>query len=181
MKKSDIYEIAIKILGLYLFFISIGLLRETLTTYTVMLKSNQTPDSFGNFDQTPFFILTLANFVLQIIFASILTFKTKTLAKLICKPTDYNETASLFVDRKVIYEIALVIVGLLTIIWTLPDFAFKLKGHIQLVQSNLQTKNNDTNFIITSTIKLIVGLIAIIYARPISKSLAKNDRTGQPE
>ncbi|MBL0049222.1 MAG: hypothetical protein IPP32_14140 [Bacteroidetes bacterium] len=45
----------------------------------------------------------------------------------------------------------------------------------------MQTKENDTNFIITSAIKLIVGLIAIIYARPISKSFAKNDSTGQPE
>ncbi|MBK6953238.1 MAG: hypothetical protein IPH24_14700 [Crocinitomicaceae bacterium] len=179
MKKSDIYEIAIKILGLYLFFTSIALLRDMLTTLTVMTQAKQNPDAFGDFDQTPFFILSIANFAFVILFAAFLTFKTKTITKFVCKPTDYEETSSLFADRKVIYEMALVIMGLLSIVWTLPDFAFKLKNHIQLVQSSMPTKDFDTNFIIASAIKIVVGLIAIIYAKSISTIVIKDNKNGQ--
>ena len=181
MKKSDIYEISIKILGLYLFFTSIGLLRDVLTTFAVMTQTKQNPDAFGDFDQTPFFILSIANFAFVILFATFMTIKTKTITKFVCNPTDYEETSSLFADRKVIYELALVIMGLLIFVWTLPDFAFKLKNHIQLVQSNIPTKDYETNFIITSAIKIIVGLIAIIYAKSISTILVKDNKNGQTE
>lgn len=181
MKKSDIYEITIKILGLYLFFTSIGLLRDVLTTFAVMTQTKQNPDAFSDFDQTPFFILSIANFVFVILFAAFLTLKTKTIVKLICKSTDYEETSSLFADRKVIYEMALAIMGLLLIVWTLPDFAFKLKNHIQLVQSSMPTKDYDTNFVITAAIKIVVGLFAVIYAKSISTILVKDNKNGQTE
>ncbi len=181
MKKSDIYEISIKILGLYLFFTSIGLLRDVLTTFALMTEAKHNPDAFGEFDQTPFLILSIANFVFVILFAAFMTLKTKTITKLVCKPTDYTETSSLFADRKVIYEMALVIMGLLLIVWTLPDFVFKLKNHIELVQLNTPTNYLDTNFIITSAIKIVVGLIAIIYAKSISTILIKGSKNGQTE
>lgn len=181
MKKSDIYEIAIKILGLYLFFSSIGLLRDLLTISVVMTQTKQNPDAFGGIDQTPFFILSIAYFVFVILFALFLIFKTKSIVKLVCRPADYEETTYLFADRKVIYEIALVIMGLLMILWTLPDFAFKLKSYIQYTQNNIPTKDYDTNFIIISAIKIVVGLVAIIYAKSISTTLAKDNKNGKPE
>lgn len=181
MKKSDIYEIAIKILGLYLFFTSIGLMRNVLTTFVVMTQAKQNPDAFGDFDQTPFFILSIANFAFVILFAAFLTLKTKTIVKFVCRPTDYEETSSFFADRKVIYELALVIMGLILAVWTLPDFAFKLKSHIQLVQCNMPTKDYDTNFIITSAIKIFIGLITIIYAKSISTILVKDSKNGQTD
>jgi hypothetical protein len=181
MKKSDIYEISIKILGLYLFFTSIGLVRDILTTFAVWTQAKQNPDAFGDIDQTPFLILSIANFLFVILFAAFMTLKSKTITKFVCKPQDYEETSSLFADRKVIYELALVIMGLLIIVWTLPDFAFKLKNHVQLVQSNMPTKDYDTNFIITSAIKISVGLIAIINAKSISTILIKDNKNGQTE
>ena len=179
MKKSDIYEIAIKILGLYLFFTSIGLLLDILTTFAVITQTKPRP--FGGFDPAPFFILSTANFAFVILFAAFLTLKTKTIVKFVCRPTDYEETSSLFADRKVIYELSLVIMGLLLILWKLTDFVFKLKTHIQLIQSNMPTKDYDTNFIITSVIKIVIGLIAIIYAKSISTFLVKDNKNGQTE
>jgi len=168
MKKSDIYEIVIKVLGLYLFYTSIGLLYDILATYSVIIQSKRFADDTGGFNQTPFFILSIANFVVVILFASFLTFSTKAIVKLICKPTDYNETATLFADRKVIYEMALVIMGLLLIVWTLPDLAFKLTNYIQLVQSGMPTKDYDANFLITAAIKIVVVGTACNYLRKIN-------------
>ena len=179
MKKSDIYEIAIKILGLYLFFTVIGLLRDLLFAFAYMDEAKRNSDLFEQIDPTPYFILSIANFMVVILFASFLTFKSKAIVKLVCKSTDYNETATLFTDKKVIYEMALAIMGLLLIVWTLPDLAFRLKNYIQFVQNDMPTKNYDTNFLITSTIKIIVGLIAIIYARAISIFLIRDSKNGR--
>ena len=172
MKKSDIYEITIKILGLYLFFTSIGLLRDMLTTFAVMTQTNENPE-FGNFDQTPFFILSIANFVFVVIFSAFLTFKTKSIVSFVCNQKDFEETSSIFADRKVIYEIALVIMGLLLIIWTLPDFAFKLKNHFQTVQNNMLTIDQNADFIFPSIIKIIIGIVTIIYAKSIATILER--------
>jgi len=174
MKKSDIYEISIKILGIYLFFTSIGLLREVLTTVSVIFIDKQNAHSLNESGATAFSILSLANFLFVIVFASFLTFRTKSIVKFVCKSTDFNETTNIFADRKVIYEIALVIMGLLLITWTLPDFAFKLKSHIQQIQSEMSINNFDINFIYVSAIKIVVGLIAILNAKSLSKLMVKN-------
>jgi hypothetical protein len=69
---------------------------------------------------------------------------------------------------------SLVITGLLLVIWTLPEFAYKLKNYIQLLQINMTTKYNDTNFLITSAIKIVLGIIAVIFAKSISTALVKD-------
>jgi hypothetical protein len=181
MKKSDIYEIVIKIVGIYLFFTSIGLLRDLLSAIAAIMQLIQNPDAYGDFDQTPFLILSIAYFVVVILFAALLTLKTKTIVKLVCKPSDYEETSSLFADRKVIYEIALVIMGLLLILWTLPDFAFRMRNYMTLVRSHIQPENYDTNFIGASAIKIVIGLIAVVYAKSISKVLIRDINKGNPE
>jgi hypothetical protein len=175
MKKSDIYEITIKLLGIYLFFTSIGLLREVLTVTSSIAVNNQYNDSVTGSTNKAFFILCTTNFLFVMVFASVLTFKTKAIVKLVCTSTDFDETSTLFADRKVIYEMALVIMGLLLIIWTLPDLAFKLKNQIQTVQSDIPTKDYDKHFIYASTIKIVVGLIAVVNAKSISKRIVKNN------
>jgi len=174
MKKSDIYEVAIKILGLYLFVIVIGTLRDLLTNFAILSAAKQNPDAFGQFSQTPFFLVSFFNFVLLTLFASLVTFKTKAIVKRICSPTDFEENAKLFADRKVIYEIALVLTGLLLIVWTLPDFAFKLANYIKLVQSKSPTETYDNNFLITSSLRIIAGLFAILTAKSLATFFAKD-------
>lgn len=182
MKKSDIYEVAIKILGLYLFFTSIGLLRDVFSSIAVaLIETKQFSNRHNDFNQTPFVILSITNFVIVIVFAAILTFKSKSIVKSVCKPSDYSETASLFADRKVIYEIALIIMGLFLILWTLPDLAIKLKRHIQLVQNNAPSHLFDTDFIITSVIKIAIGLLAVIYGKSFSRFLTKDEKQNTHE
>lgn len=175
MKKSDIYEIAIKLLGLYLFFKVIELLNHVITACVLYFQTKNNPQLFGNFDQKPLFILSIVNLVLVILFASLLTFKTKMLVKLVCKPDDYTDTASLFADRKVIYEMALLIMGLFTVVWALPDFIFQIKNYLQLKDS-LPDNDNSTNFILQSGIKIVIGLVAIVYANVLAKLFVRNNK-----
>lgn len=181
MRKSDIYEVAIKIFGLYLLFTSIDLLTAMLTTVVMLTQVKQHPQAFGSFDQMPFFILSVANFVLVVLFALFLILKTKAIVKFVCNPTDYEETGSLFADRKVIYEIALVLMGLLLTVWILPDFVITLKEHIIVVQSDMPTDQYNTNFMITAAIKIVVGIMVIIYAKSLSTLFVKVNKKGNTE
>ncbi|MCL7989059.1 hypothetical protein M8998_14010 [Sphingobacterium sp. lm-10] len=173
MKKSDIYEIAIKVLGLYLLFTCIDLLTAALATSALLIHAKQNPEMFESFGQTPFLILSIANLVFVVLFALFLTLKTKTIVKFVCKPSDYEERSMLSVDRELIYEIALVLMGLILVVWTLPDFAIKLKEHITLVQSDVPTNEYDTNFVITAAIKIALGITAVIYSKSLAVGLGK--------
>ena len=76
MKKSDIFEVAVKILGLYLFVLVIGSLRD-ISMYLAVVGA-QKPGSFGDFNQTPFLLISVFYFLVLFAFAFLLTFKTKT-------------------------------------------------------------------------------------------------------
>lgn len=174
MKKSDIFEVAIKILGLYLFVLVIGSLRDILI-YLVVAGA-QKPGSFGDFNQTPFLLISAGYFLALFSFAFLLTFKTKTVVKKISLSSDYEESAQLFADKRVIYQIALVLTGLLVIIWTFPDFAFRLVGYFQLLHSGAPVRHNDSDFLITSAIKVIIALFAILKSNYLSSLLASNKK-----
>ena len=171
MKKSDIYEIAIKILGLYLIFKVLDSLKE-LITYLSFLNN---PSSMGLFDQTPVIAITVFNFLIVTLFAWLLIFKTKTVTTWICKKEDYQETAKLFTEKKTIIEIALILFGLIVIVWTVPDFAVKLKNHINLLQNEFTVNMNDKGYIYIAGLKSILGIIAIAYAKSIASALTKKE------
>jgi len=62
----------------------------------------------------------------------------------------------------------------------LPEFIYKLKNYINYVQTNLPTTDYDKAFLITSAIKIGIGLLAIIYATELSNILSKNKKEKEP-
>jgi hypothetical protein len=62
----------------------------------------------------------------------------------------------------------------------LPDFIYKLKNHINYVQVNLPTTDYDKAYLLTSGIKIGIGLIAIIYSTEFSNILTKRSKTNEP-
>ncbi|MDD4993749.1 MAG: hypothetical protein PHR83_16125 [Paludibacter sp.] len=182
MRKSDIYEFAIKILGLYLVVSVIEHLREVISYATVLIQYHDKPEQFDGFNQIPLLIVTLFNFLLLATFAWLLIFKTRKLTSLICTKEDYSETTKLFADKKSIIEIAIIVVGLMTVIWTIPEFAIKLKNYVYMAQNSFTAPMNDKTFLFIGGLKIVVGIIAISYAKSISsyvsKEKKKNDENG---
>ncbi len=173
MKKSDIYEFAIKILGLYLVVSVIDHLREVITYVTVLIQAHDKPELFGGFNQTPVFIVTVFNFLLITTFTWLLIFKTRKLTSLICTKEDYSETTKLFADKKTIIEIAIILVGLMTIIWTIPEFGIKLRNYVYMAQNSFSSTMNDKSFLWIGGLKIVVGIIAVSYAKTISSYFSK--------
>ncbi|TCK80827.1 hypothetical protein [Albibacterium bauzanense] len=178
MTKSDIYEIAIKILGFYLVTLLIIQFREVLTYVTVLMQAQNNPGMMGNFNQTPILIATVCSFFVLVAFTWLLLFKTKKVTKLVCKKEDFEEPIKFFTDKKTIYEIALTIVGLLTIILTLPDFAYRLKNHIQSIQNDFSTESYDRSFLVIAGLKILIGILIIIYSKTISSYFSKDKING---
>ena len=169
MKKSDIYEIAIKILGLYLIIVLIGQLKEILISLAVLNQIWQDPGhTDGNYPILIFWTMLLC-FVLLGCFAYYLIFKSAKITRLICKPGDYENPVNFTANKTVIYEISLILLGLVTIVLTLPDFAFRLKGYISLIQNDIPTQKTDTAFLITSALKIIIALLAITNERGLAR------------
>lgn len=176
MKKADLYEIAVKILGLYLVVILLNQIRELALYSTIFLQSQNQADHFDQNGQLPMFLVALLGTVILAIFVFLLIFRTKQVTKVISRPEDYAEDIKLFAEKKTIYEISLVIIGLLTLVLTVPDFIFRLKGYIQLVQNDFPKPKNETAFLIIDGIKAVIGALALIYAKSLARLLAKEKK-----
>ena len=64
----------------------------------------------------------------------------------------------------------------MTIIWTIPEFSIKLKNYVFMAQNNFTTTMNDNNFLFIAGLKIVVGIIAISYAKSISLYVSKEKK-----
>lgn len=161
MKKSDIYEITIKILGIYLLVADISKL-PSLLTFVQGHGAGMTAEQ-GSEQGNLLWINGLSFFIL-LAFALFLIAGTKFITRLITAKADYQENAKLFADKKVIYEIALIIIGGVLIVSTLPDFLYRLY--------NLSNAS-DFNTVISSSSKIFIGILTVAFGKRIGAFFAK--------
>jgi uncharacterized membrane protein YidH (DUF202 family) len=91
------------------------------------------------------------------------------IVKLICKSSDFEQDVPFTVSRKSVYEIALVLMGMIIIVWAIPDFIYKLWNYVQRLQMSIDNKSS----LIASGIRIVVGLVAVVYSTAIANFLAK--------
>ena len=164
MKKSDIYEIAIKILGIYFLVTIIQLMVGSFAYLSAMIfNSNLSSDNML------YAGVSLFVFIIMILLDLCFIFKTDMIVRMICKSSDFEQDVPFTVSRKSVYEIALVLMGLIIIVWAFPDFIYKIWNYVQSLQMNTENKSS----LITSGIRILVGLIAVVYSTAIANFLAK--------
>lgn len=161
MKKSDIYEVAIKILGIYLLVADISKLPGLITFIGNHASS---PVEQQAADQGSLLIVNGLNFIFLIILAVLLISGTKRITRWVTNESDYQENAKLFAERKVIYEISLVIIGGLLLVSTIPDFLYHL-----YTLANV----NEQNSVIAAGAKIFTGLLTVTFAKRIGAYFAK--------
>ena len=164
MKKTDIYEIAIKILGIYFLVTIIQLLVGSLAYLSAMIFNKSFSSDEMLFGGVSFFV-----FIVMILLDLCFILKTHVIVKLICKSADFEQDVPFTVSRKSVYEIALVLMGLIIIVWAFPDFIYKIWNYVQSLQ--MSTENKGT--LISSGIRILVGLIAVVYSTSIANFLDK--------
>lgn len=164
MKKSDIYEIAIKILGIYFLVTIIQLMVGSLAYLSAMIFNKSFSSNEMLFGGVSFFV-----FIIMILLDLCFIFKTDKIVRLICKSSDFEQDVQFAVSRKTVYEIALVLMGMIIIVWALPDFIYKMWNYVQSLQLSTQDKGS----LVTSGIKIIIGLVAVVYSTAIANFLVK--------
>lgn len=175
MKKSDIVEIAVKILGLYLFimvFQSIVELSSAILMITTFSYDSKDAESWKNI----LILLSVFKLVLLTSFAILLTFGSATVTKKICRKEDFNSDASLIADKKTMIEIALIIIGGLLFTNELPAFTQALYTQISLVQQHIPAPETNESFLYVSFAKIVLGLILIFYSKLFSLWLSKGKK-----
>ena len=176
MKKSDIYEIALKILGVYLFIHIVALLRTIFSFLSYYDIARYSPAQVDKYSPMPELMASVIQLVIDVTLAYLLTFRTKRMTHLICSQQDYTETVQLITEPKYLYQIAMVLVGLSAIVRTFPDFLIKLQHHIHKVQLDDHSYLYDINYLLTEAIELLLGFLLIYYNRPISEILTKDKK-----
>lgn len=169
MKKIDLYEIAVKLLGLYLIIAIIDQLKVILAYIPFIARQD---NSTSDVDQSILFWAMCGGLIMLIVFAWLLIFRTEQIAGWITRPADTKEEIKIPADRKLIFEVCLVLLGLILIVWTLPDFIIKLRNYITFIQHDIPFRNYNPEFLIASAIKIFIGVLAIAYSAPIANLLA---------
>src|SRR5476651_2618078 len=100
MKKSDIYEITIKILGVYLL---VSNLSKVPGFFTFLKTFSAISGSDHATEQMNLFWLNIINFAFMLALSIFLIAGTKLITRLITNNADKQENVKLFADRKVIY------------------------------------------------------------------------------
>jgi hypothetical protein len=173
MKKSDVYEIAIKILGLYILVNIIQQIFEFIIyLFRLISYSAQANESIK--EELITFTIGIFGLLLTIFISWLMIFRTKFVVSKICSQNDFEENAKLFAEKKVIYEIAIITMGLLLIGWTLPEFTFKFVVYIGQLKLGESTRISDYNYVMISGLKVLIGVFAILLSKTISTYFGKS-------
>lgn len=166
MKKSDLYEIAIKNLGIYFLVTIVQLLLGSIASVFAMILQKSQMSSILLYGGIGIFV-----FIIMILIDLFFIFKTNVIVRMICKSTDFEQEIQFTTSRKAVYEITLVLMGMIIIVWALPDFIYKIWNYVQSLQISVENKS----FLIASGIKIVVGLIAVVYSASIANFLVKEN------
>ena len=135
-------------------------------------------------EEQKYWLMYLVLAVVQLIIPTLISlfffFKASFIVRKICSASDFEENSKLFAEPKTIYEIALIITGLLLIIWTLPEFGYQIKNYIQVERNKLFHEKNDLKYLWVTTAKILVGIFAILLAKQLSEYFGRKNRpTGE--
>ena len=178
MKKVDIYEILLKVFGLYFLFsilMKIEVFFITIWSALQFETFNNDPSEglFQNIKWLPTILIIILYFGLLFFLFYMLFYKTDTIIKRIAKPADYETMTISFINQKFTYKLISIVFGLLMIGNSIPDLIIAINEKIYYVQNNFDYSNFSNVGITSNAIKTIIGLVLIIGAELFASLLSK--------
>ena len=175
MKKTDIFDITIRLFGLYFFIHAIFSIKDLIIIVgTTAITASEKYDHGAT---TNLILVYCFNFVFQLLICCLLIFKSKFITDKLIKP-DSDVLITVSLDRQAILELASIIAGGLTLTFTVSKFGQQLVNYVAFIQNEYTFKFADKTSLIFSAINIIIGLVLIVKAKPIATLLAKN-KNGQ--
>lgn len=172
MKKIDLYQIAIKLAGLYLVLVLLGQLRELLFFLSLLRQSKNDPTSFSGGNPTVLFLVSLVCILILVAISALLIFKTKAVSKVICSKEDADDSLSFSLNKQSIYEVAILTAGLITVMMAIPDFLIQVKNYTNDFK-NLPGNSYQLDSVIVGGLQVLLGLGLVLFARPLASYFSK--------
>lgn len=171
MTKSDVYEIAIKIFGIYLFCVAISLLSQLLLSFSIMLNQVELnmghPKNDGQ-EYTAIFIVSLIHWVFILLTSYFFIFKMKLILRWISDQNDAKSRLDIHLSRRSLFEIALVITGFFVVFISVPDVAFSIRSLMYIASNEILTNSSrDQEILFFACTKIILGLFLLFFSKRI--------------
>ncbi len=170
MKKYDVLDIAIKILGLSLVPNAIYWIGEVI----ILIPVSNIPGDGVGFDNLSFFSY-LVGAVFYLIPISVFLFGTKWILTKILKLHQEDPEVDISINRSAFIEIALVIIGGITLIKNIPGFITLTIQRIQINKLDIDMPDNtfQNSWIYRDGSEILLAILFIVYAKPLGQFFAK--------
>jgi hypothetical protein len=179
MKKTEIYEIAIKLFGLYIF---INILQQLFEFALVFWSANALFNlrSIYELSNSPFslpitvFVVGGFGLLISIFVSWLMIFKTKIIVTRISSQSDLERTLSPFPKQELIYEFAIIISGIVLIASAIPEFTFKSISYIRQLKHSDSIRPSIYISLVPSALKLVIGIFALVAGKRFAVHLGKD-------
>lgn len=163
MKKKDLLDLAIKIVGIILFVYSINSIKELLLYTSLPIM-----DSIG-VQRTTIISILVFTVIVQWAAAFLLLLRSKTLTGVFLKSDIYEaETTLPTSPQRSHLKLGLIFIGVTVTLLTLPEFIVALVKYVTLVQENSPNMTFDSTAVIISGLKISLSVVLIYFADQIS-------------
>jgi hypothetical protein len=157
MRKNDLYEVALKLLGIYMVIKLIERLESTIwwmNSYLFDHEITKIPK-----------LMVVSSWIsisIGVILVYLLLFRTQTLTKAITKhhKGEEDEVLTSFTSRDQLFEMTLIVLGSILLITNLPELIFNLGSSFGAVH-----RYTPETMVYISGLKVLTGLLVIIFAK----------------
>ncbi|HBX63483.1 MULTISPECIES: hypothetical protein [Sphingobacterium] len=161
MKKTDLFDISIKILGIFLVLFSINSTKELLLYNAVSINGTNMNE------QNSVLLILWSNLILQLLIAFVFLLKSEVFVHFFIKD-DPTDDKALACNKFEAYRFGFILIGITLVILSLPSFIVNLFKYIYLVQNDVLNRGFEFSNLVTQGIKLLLSIIIIFYATKIS-------------
>ena len=163
MKKRNIYELTIKILGLISACEVILFIRK-LSEYWVFISIDKSHER--NEGESFYIYYCITEIIIFLIISYILIFKSKNIINKL--PETIETDIDISFDKKDFFEIIIKTLGLIVIIWTLPELIIEVKKYFDFKLNEIRPNFRQNEPLIFNFTKIILGFVVIKFAKNIS-------------
>ena len=171
MKKSELLNLLLKVLGVYLILTIIGNINQLVSvfyfSYSSMMESEYMPD----IDYAILFLLPVVTLIITLTLTYLCLFKSSAFASILLKNENDSELNFKINNKNQFIDVSLVLAGLITIIWSIPELILNIKEYSISLSSVFTEIEPDLSFITLSTIRIILGFVIIKYSSQVASKI----------
>lgn len=166
MKKSELFDITLKIFGIYFLVITLEDLKMFFTFYLSGAFNNMGRNFSWAGASLPYVLM----FTIDVFFLWLFLFRTKHIAKFVL-PQENESEIKWTLDKHVVLQIAVIVVGGLMLTDSITSIGRRIISIYQAAQLNIEIQSNDIPFVIWECLSAIIGFALISASSAIASKL----------